>query len=29
MIAGLDEHLGMRDPTPEEQAAFEAKLSTD
>lgn len=27
LVAGLDEHLGLRDPTPEERAAFEAKLT--
>lgn len=28
MVAGLADHLGMREPTPDELAAFEAKLST-
>ena len=29
MTAGLAAHLGMREPTPEEVAAFEAKLGTE
>lgn len=29
MVAGLADHLGMREPMPEEQAAFEAKLGTE
>jgi len=29
MMDGLADHLGMREPTPEEQAAFEATLGTE